>query len=117
MSTPGGLSSATSRNKFSTTRKSSKSGNRRSNSKNTSHLTSKMAATVSKFIGTKPPKVHVEKTLIKYIDWKNSYHYKHLIVRHAEDCHKWENSELMNDDESEFLMKLIRNAKLKKTGV
>ena len=55
--------------------------------------------------------------MIKYLDWKESYFYKHLIVRNAEDNHKWENTELMNDEEAEFLFKLIRNAKLKKTGI
>lgn len=64
-----------------------------------------------------PARDFESRTLIKYLDWKESYFYKHWIVRHAEDGHKWENTELMNDDESDFLFKLIRNAKLKKTGV
>ena len=80
-------------------------------------MTSKMGASFSTFVGKRPPTVEAAKTLIKYIDWKDSYHYKQWIVRHAEDNHKWENSELMNDEEADFLFKLIRNAKLKKLGI
>ena len=58
-----------------------------------------------------------DKTLIRYLDWKESYFYRHWIVRHAEDNHKWESTELMNDEEADYMFKLIRNAKLKKTGI
>ena len=74
-------------------------------------LTSKQSKKIKESI------MESERTLIKYLDWKDSYFYKHWIVRHAEDNHKWENTELMNDEESDFLLKLIRNAKLKKNGI
>ena len=38
-------------------------------------------------------------------------------MRHAEDNHKWESTELINDEEADYMFKLIRNAKLKKTGI
>ena len=85
--------------------------NSRSAKQNNKMLTSKQSKKIKESI------MESERTLIKYLDWKDSYFYKHWIVRHAEDNHKWENTELMNDEESDFLLKLIRNAKLKKNGI
>ena len=50
-----------------------------------------------------------QKVLLEYIDWKESYFYKQLIVRHVEDGIKWDKDKLLNDDEVEFLMKMIKN--------
>ena len=32
----------------------------------------------------------INKTLLDYIDWKESYFYKQLIVRHTDDNIKWD---------------------------
>ena len=52
--------------------------------------------------------------VLEYIDWKESYFYRQLIVRHAEDALKWDTEQLMRDDEVEFLHRLIRGYRFKK---
>ena len=37
-------------------------------------------------------------------------------MRHTEDALKWDSTELLQDDESDFLLKLIRNYRSKRTG-
>ena len=55
--------------------------------------------------------------VLEYIDWKDSYFYKQVIVRHVNDDHKWEGNDLIHDDEIDFLGKLIRNYKVKKGNI
>ena len=46
--------------------------------------------------------------LLEYIDWKESYFYKQVILRHVNDDQKWESNLLISDDEAEFLLRLIK---------
>ena len=52
--------------------------------------------------------------VLEYIDWKDSYFYRQLIVRGKEDGAKWENEHLIRDDETEYLHKMIRGYRFKK---
>lgn len=54
------------------------------------------------------------KTLLDYIDWKESYFYKQLIVRHTDDNIKWDSDQLITEDHYEYVTKLIRNYRGKK---
>lgn len=54
--------------------------------------------------------------MLEYIDWQESYFYKQNIVRHFEDGLKWDSEELMRDDETEFLFRMIRGYRFKKTS-
>ena len=39
-----------------------------------------------------------------------------MIVRHAEDSHKWEKHDLLTDDETDFLQKLLKSFRQKKSN-
>lgn len=54
--------------------------------------------------------------MLDYIDWKESYCYRQLIVRHVDDGQKWDATHLLHDDEAEFLSKLIKSYKSKKAS-
>ena len=38
------------------------------------------------------------KKVLDYIDWKQSYFYKQVIVRHVDDNLKWESEQHISDD-------------------
>ena len=55
-----------------------------------------------------------EKTLIEYLDWKESYYYKHVIVRHVDDSETFERDEFMRSDDFEFMTKTIKGYRNRK---
>lgn len=55
------------------------------------------------------------KLVLEYIDWKDSYFYRQLIVRGKDDSAKWEDEHLISDHETEHLHKLIRGYRFKKS--
>ena len=52
--------------------------------------------------------------MLEYIDWKESYYYRQMIVRHAVDDQKWDNIAYLRDEEAELMIKMIRGYRFKK---
>ena len=57
----------------------------------------------------------IQSTICEYIDWKESYFYRQLIVRHAEDAQKWESGDVISEDDYDLMSKLMKNFKMKKS--
>ena len=55
-----------------------------------------------------------EKTTIEFLDWKNSFYYKHLLVRHESDEETFEKDHLLKSDEHEYLLKVLKSYKSRK---
>ena len=56
----------------------------------------------------------MEKTTLQYLDWKESFFYKHLIVRHESDDDTFEKDHLIRSDDFDFLMKTIKGFRSRK---
>ena len=55
-----------------------------------------------------------EKKTIDYLDWKESYFYKHMIVRHENDDETFEKEHLMRNDDFDFWQKTIKGFRSRK---
>ena len=76
-------------------------------------------ASSSHFTGSKRPAgqaAAADKTVLEYIDWKESYCYKQLIVRQVEDGLKWDKANLLQEDEADLFSRLIRSYKSRRAG-
>lgn len=49
-----------------------------------------------------------------YIDWKQSYFYRELILKKMDEKNQAETEEHIREDELDLLTKMIRNFKMKK---
>ena len=52
-----------------------------------------------------------DKKTIEFRDWKNSFYYKHLLVRHESDEDTFEKDHLLKSDEQEYLIKALKGYK------
>ena len=55
-----------------------------------------------------------EKKTIDYLDWKESFFYKHLIVRHESDDETFEKDHFIRSDDFDFLLKTIKGFRSRK---
>ena len=55
-----------------------------------------------------------DKKTIEFRDWKNSFYYKHLLVRHESDEDTFEKDHLLKSDEQEYLIKVLKGYKSRK---
>ena len=65
---------------------------------------------------TKQAQNETEITPLEYIDWKESYYYRQLILRHVDDNIKLESLDLIHEDEEDFLSRNCRSYMEKKVG-
>ena len=55
-----------------------------------------------------------EKYTIEFRDWKDSFFYKHLLVRHQSDEDTFEQDNLLKSDEHDTLLRVLKAYKSRK---